>query len=108
MSDLVRRLSEGRHPVVVSLRPEPSMKALRECLNRKFVHIKFTGTQGGTELGVPIDVERSDLASADLDAGTGRLTLAGDLTLDYVKVRCIAEIELPALTGDGHLEPIPN
>lgn len=108
MSDVVRRLSEGQHPVVVSLRPEPSMRALKDCLDRKFVHIKFTGTQGGTELGVPLDVERSDLASADLDAGTGRLTLVGNLTLDYVNVRCIAEVELPALAGHGRLEPIPN
>ena len=108
MSDVVRRLSEGQHPVVLSLRPDSSMKALRECLDRRFVHIKFTGTRGGTELGVPLDVERSDLASADLDTGTGRLTLVGDHPLDHVTVRCIAEVELPALSGHGRLESIQN
>jgi hypothetical protein len=70
------------------------------------VHIKFTGTRGGTELGVPVDRQRSDVSGADFDAETGRLTIAGDLTLDYVRVRCVAEIELPSLTGVGHLEPL--
>jgi hypothetical protein len=28
------------------------------------------------------------------------------LTLDYVKVRCIADLDLPALTGKGHLVPV--
>jgi hypothetical protein len=108
MSDLVRRLSEGQHPIIVSLRPDTTVSRLKECLDRGYVHIKFTETRGGTELGVPIDLERSDLQSADFTAETGTLTLVGALTLDYVKVRCIATVELPSLHGEGRLEVITD
>jgi hypothetical protein len=106
MSDLVRRLSEGEHPVEVSLRPERTVKALNECLDRKYVHIRFTNTRGGTELGVDVDADRTDLRGANLEAGTGHLTIVGSLTLDYVNVRCVARIELPSLAGTGHLEQV--
>ena len=104
MSDLVRRLSEGLHPIEVTLRPERTVQALKECLDRGHVHIKFTGTRGGTELGVPIDPQRSDLSGADFERQSGRLKVVGDLMLDYVKVRCVADVDLPALTGQGRLE----
>jgi hypothetical protein len=106
MNDLVKRLSEGQHPIVVSLRPERTVAALKECLDRGFVHIKFTETRGGTELGVPIDPQRSNFSGADLERGTGALTIVGDLTLDFVRVRLTAEVQLPDLRGRGHLEPI--
>jgi hypothetical protein len=106
MSDLVQRLSQQQHPVEITLRPERTVKALKECIDRGYVHVRFTGTRGGTELGVPLDPQGTDLSAADFDKETGRLTLAGELSLDYVKVRCVAEIELPSLTGQGHLEPI--
>jgi hypothetical protein len=106
MSDLVQRLSIGEHPVEASVRPERTVNALRECLDRGYVHIKFTGTRGGTELGMPIDAERSDFGPADFEHESGRLTIVGELVLDYVKVRCIATIELPSLTGVGRLEPL--
>jgi hypothetical protein len=108
MSDLVQRLSQGQHPVEVSLRPERSVQALKECLDRGYVHIKFTETRGGTELGVPIDPSRTELGEADFEGGTGRITVAGELSLDFVNVRCIAEIELPSLRGHGRLEPLPD
>ncbi len=108
MSDLVKRLSEGEHPVEVSLRPERTVKAFQDSLDRGYVHIKFTNTRGGTELGVPVDRQASDLTAADFTNATGRLTLVGALTLDYVKVRCIANIDLPSLEGRGRLEPLPD
>jgi hypothetical protein len=106
MSDLVKRLSDGKHPVVVSLRPEQTVKALRERLDLGHVHIRFTGTRGGSELGVPVDFERSDLTNADFERETGSLKIVGELSLDYVKVRCTALVELPALEGQGWLEPL--
>jgi hypothetical protein len=106
MSELVERLSSGTHPVEVSLRPEKSIQGLRECLDRGYVHVKFTGTRGGTELGVPIDRERTDLREADFEHQSGRLTIVGPLSLDFVEVRCIAEINLPSLSGVGRLERI--
>jgi hypothetical protein len=107
MSELVQKLSEGWHPVMVNLRPDHSVKALKECLERGYVYVNFTNTRGGTELGIPIDPQFSDLTSADLNAGTGSLRLVGTVKLDYVQVRCIADISLPELKGIGRLEPLP-
>lgn len=106
MNDLVERLCEGQHPVEVSLRPERTVQALKERLDLGYVHIRFTDTRGGTELGVAIDRQRTDLGSADFSGESGRLTVVGDLTLDFVPVRCIAEIELPSLRGVGRLERV--
>jgi hypothetical protein len=108
MSDLVRRLSQGDHPVELSLRPEKTIGELRDCLDRQYVHIKFTGTRGGTELGVRLDQEATDLTSADLNNQTGRARFVGYLTLDYVKVRCVADIDLSTFEGKGHLELLAN
>lgn len=106
MDELVQRLSEGDHPVEVSLRPQKTVSAFKECLDRGYVHIRFTGTRGGTELGVRLEPNASDLQGADFDAATGTLTLVGTLTLNYEPVRCIARLELPALSGSGRLEPL--
>jgi uncharacterized protein YbdZ (MbtH family) len=101
---LVERLSTGRHPVEISLRPQKELSRFKECVDRGYVHIKFTGTRGGTELGVRLS-EETDLARADFNAGLGEAKLAGTLTLDFVKVRCYATIQLPELTGEGYLVP---
>jgi hypothetical protein len=108
VSDLVRRLSEGTHAVEVSLRPERSVRLFKEALDRGYILIKFTETRGGTELGVPIDRARSDLTQADFDAEIGKARVSGELTLDYVPVRCVAEVELPSLRGQGRLEILAN
>jgi len=104
--DLVKRLSEGDHPVEVSLRPEKSLQGFKERLDMKHVHIKFTGTRGGTELGVRLDENALDLSQADFENQTGTAHLEGELTLNYVKVRCIADIDLKTLTGTGHCRPV--
>ena len=104
MADLVQRLSQGQHPVEVSLRPERTVKALKDAVDRGYVHIRFTQTRGGTELGFALDRERSKLSDADFHQESGRLTIAGELSLDYTRVRCVAEIELPSLAGTGRLE----
>ncbi|MEM7482579.1 MAG: MbtH domain protein [Acidobacteriota bacterium] len=107
MSDLVERLTTEQ-PIEASLRPEPSLKLFKACLDRGYVHLKFTGTRGGTELGVRLDPEASDLSAADFDAGEGEVKLVGDLTLDYQRVRCHGTIDLATLKGTGHLEPLPD
>lgn len=104
MSDLVERLSVGDHEVEISLRPERTVKALKESLDRGYVHVRFPNTRGGTELGLTLDPHRTDLSAADFDGATGRLIVVGELTLDFTPVRCVASIDLPALTGRGHLE----
>ena len=55
MNELVQRLSEREHPIEASLRPEKTATALKESIDRGYVHIKFTNTKGGTDLGVRLD-----------------------------------------------------
>src|SRR5215475_8667518 len=103
---LVDRLCEGDHPVEAGLRPEKTVKLLKEAIDRNYVHIRFTKTRGGTELGVRLDREACDFSQADFDQGSGTIHVEGNLTLDYVKVRCIADIALATLEGTGHLEKV--
>ena len=108
MSDLVERLSRGKHPVEASLRPTKTVEALRERIDLGYVHVKFTDTRGGTELGFRLDPAATDLGQADFEGKAGTVRLAGDLTLDYVPVRCVADIDLDTLSGTGHLELLPD
>ena len=100
---LVDKLCEGDHPVEAGLRPERSAKLFKAAIDRGYVHIKFTQTKGGTELGVRLDPDACDFSQADFEAGTGVVHVEGGLTLDYVKVKCIADIDLATLEGTGHL-----
>ena len=100
---LVEKLCEGDHPVEASLRPEKTAKALKDRIDMGYVHIKFTETRGGTELGVRLDRDALDLSRADFENQSGAAHLEGELTLDYVKVRCVADINLQTLIGQGHL-----
>jgi uncharacterized protein YbdZ (MbtH family) len=100
---LVKRLSQGRHPIASGLHSEKRVQALQEGIDRGYVHIKFTETKGGTELGVRLDTAACDFSRADFENQTGTVHLEGGLILDYVKVRCIADIDLTTLAGQGHL-----
>lgn len=70
------------------------------------VHITFTGTQGGTELGVTLDGEATELSQANFEHATGVAHLVGHLRLNDMHVRCRADIDLATLRGTGHLEPM--
>jgi len=100
---LVHRLSSGGHPIEVSLRPERTAQALKSRIELGHVHVRFTGTRGGTELGFELDRAASDLSQADFVRPSGKVHLEGGLTLDGVKVRCIARVDLETLSGEGHL-----
>jgi len=102
--DLVRRLCEGEHPVIVSLQPAGSTQLLKERIDLGYVHIKFTGTRGGTELGVRLDPDACDLSAADFEHGSGTAHLVGRLILNDVPVRCVADLDLNTLAGHGHLK----
>jgi Core binding factor beta subunit len=103
---IVDRLCEGDHPVEVGLRPERSVELFKEAIDRNYVHIKFTMTRGGTELGVRLDRDACDFSRADFENENGTVHIVGGLTLDYVKVKCIADIDLGTLEGAGHLEKV--
>jgi len=106
MNELVQRLSQGEHPIEASLRPEKTVAALKDCIDRDYVHIKFTDTQGGTDLGVSLDRDACNFNEGNFEQGTGKICLVGNLTLNYVPVRCIANLNLETLTGYGYLEPV--
>jgi hypothetical protein len=103
MDDLVQRLAEGNHPVTVG-GPKPSLEEFqRRVGDMGYVFIKFTDTRGGTDLGVRVDKSATDLNQADFERRTGVAHVEGTLTLNYVKVRCVADIDLETLNGTGHL-----
>lgn len=103
---LVDRLCRGDHPVEADARPDNTVKTFKEAVDRGYVHIRFTDTKGGTNLGVNLDRAASDFSNSDFENGTGTAHIVGGLTLDYVKVICIADINLETLRGTGHLEKV--
>jgi uncharacterized protein YbdZ (MbtH family) len=103
---LVDRLCEGDHAIEASLRPEKTVKLFKDAIDRNYVHIKFTKTKGGTELGVRLDRDACDFSQADFESGNGAVHVEGNLTLDYVKVRCVADVDLKTLEGKGRLEKV--
>lgn len=104
MSELPHKLAQGEHKVIFRPIREDGLGELKAAIDRKYVHVKFTETRGGTELGFPLDEERSDLSQGDFDKGEGAVHLAGELNLDGVQVRCVADLDLATLAGKGHLE----
>lgn len=102
MDELVERLSQGDHPVIAGR--ANSAEELKQSIDRGYVLIKFTETRGGTELGMRLENEAVDLSQADFGQATGIAHLVGKLTLNYVPVRFIADIDLATLKGTGHLE----
>ncbi|SCF07774.1 Uncharacterized conserved protein YbdZ, MbtH family [Micromonospora haikouensis] len=103
---LVDRLSAGLHPVEAVPRLERGPAAFREALDNGYVFVRFTGTVGGTELGVRVDAGATDRTAADFTAGTGTVHLEGTLNLDFEDVRCVADIDLATFTGQGRLERV--
>jgi uncharacterized protein YbdZ (MbtH family) len=103
---LVDRLCEGDHAVAVGLRPERTVKLFKEAIDRDYIHIRFTQTKGGTELGFHLDRGSSDFSTADFENGRGTVHVEGNLTLNYEKVKCVADIDLSTLEGKGHMAKI--
>ncbi|MFF2845992.1 hypothetical protein ACFVT5_06645 [Streptomyces sp. NPDC058001] len=103
MDELVERLSVEGQTVVVG-GPSPSAAELQRRISEMgYVFVKFPTTRGGTDLGVRVDETATDLGDVDFANGTGSVHIEGTLTLNTVKVRCVADIDLPSLSGTGHL-----
>lgn len=103
MDDLTRQLADGTHPVTVG-GPQPSVEDLRHRVEDiGYAFVKFTGTKGGTDLGVRLDRAACETGSADFAAGTGSVHLEGTLYLNDDPIRCIADIDLATLDGTGHV-----
>ncbi|QBD76631.1 MbtH domain protein [Ktedonosporobacter rubrisoli] len=107
MEELVARLALGEHPVTVG-GPIPSLAEFQKRVTgMEYVFIKFTDTRGGTDLDVCIDKETTDLSRANFAQMHGIAHVEGTLILDYIPVRCVADIDLATLNGSGHLEVQP-
>ncbi len=100
---LPHRLAKGKHPVIIKAGRDDTLDEFREAVERDYVHVKFTETRGGTELGFYLDKEHSRLDDGDLQKGTGEIRVAGNLNLDGVDVRVEADIDLATLKGSGNL-----
>lgn len=101
MNELVKKLSTGQHAIAAERSQSP--EELKEQIEREFVLLKFTETQGGTELGCQLDMEQTKFNDADFASATGTVHIVGNLTLDYVDVQLVADIDLATLTGTGQL-----
>lgn len=102
MDELVRRLLEGDHPIVANR--YKCAEELKQAIDRGFVLVRFTDTQGGTELCLRPDQGLTNLSSADFGKSMGTAHLVGNLTLNQVKVRSVVDVALATLDGQGHLE----
>ena len=104
MDALIERLSHGDHPVTVG-GPNPSLEELKKRIeDLGYVFIKFTDTRGGTDLGVRVDRSTTHINQSQFEQRSGTIHIEGTLTLNYVNVRCVADIELATLNGSGHLK----
>ncbi|GCE14524.1 MbtH domain protein [Tengunoibacter tsumagoiensis] len=103
MDTLVQRLAERPQPVTVG-GPRPNVQDFQQRLEQiGYVFIKFTDTRGGTDLGFKVDKGATDLSGAHFAQASGIAHVEGTLTLNYQKVRCIADIDLATLQGTGNL-----
>ena len=103
LNDLVERLTKEQD--VEFSRPEKTAIALKECIDRDYVHLIYKVTD--TELGVQLYRPECKL-EADYENAKGNVHLVGGLTLNYNKVKCIAEINLSTCEGVGYLVPLSD
>lgn len=99
MSDLVGLLSKGAHPIAFDRYAATGDLAQR--IDEGYVLVKFTGTRGGTELGLRLDRARCDVSRADFTARTGNVRLVGSVVLDFVGIEVIADVDVATLRGEG-------
>jgi len=102
LNELVERLTKEHE--VECARPEKTAQALKECIDRDYVHVMFKKT--GTELGIQLDRRFCKFDEADFENAKGSVSLVGGLTLNYDRVKCIAEVDLETCEGKGYLEPV--
>lgn len=103
MDSLVERLTT-RQPVEFESRTNTFEELKERLLDMKFVFITFPGTKGGTEIGINVDTDSSNIKDADFSNGSGHISVVGTCELNFQKVRCVAEIDLSTKKGMGFLE----
>jgi MbtH protein len=101
LSPTVKFLSEGKHPLRVYPYPSTS-EHIKTYLEEGFIHLNFLDTKGETCLGFQPN-SNTDKSQADFRQGKGKIYLEGNLILDYVNVKCQADIDLSSGEGYGQL-----
>lgn len=101
MNELVERLSSKKYSVQAN-RPDKNAAELKKRIDMNFVHIFFKET--GTELGIFLDQEKCDYSNVNWEEGTGKVHFEGAITLNYEKVRCVADINVKTMNGKGKLD----
>lgn len=103
INELVQILSEGKHEVVIGYRDE-AYEEIKQRIEDGYIHIKFTQTKGGTEIGINVDLNNTNVKQLDFANKEGILHIEGTTNLNYNAVRCIADIDLAAKKGEGFLQ----
>lgn len=107
MDRLVGTLVEGKHPVEFEARTE-TLNELSERIKGGFVFIKFTDTEGGTEIGINLEEGSKKLNDNILKKDTSTIKIAGTCELNFHNVKCHAEINLKTRKGFGYIELLDN
>lgn len=102
MNELVKRLANGKHPIDFEFRTK-ELKEVKDRIDNGFVFVSFVQTNGGTELGINIEKELTDISKANFEQGSGTLQISGTCTLNYQRIRCVAEVNLATRKGSGNL-----
>ena len=105
INELVQRLGKGKHEVVIGHKDE-LYEEIKQRIEDGYIHIKFTQTKGGTELGINIDLNSTNVKELDFDKKEGLLHIEGTTNLNYNSVRCIVDIDLATRKGEGYLQNI--
>lgn len=95
MDSLVRRLSNGLHRVRATR--VASTEDFFDRWRLGYVFIEFMDTEGGTELGIKVDVSEMP------DTASETVTVSGELVLNFEPVICTATLDLETLEGQGGL-----
>ncbi|GAA2393278.1 hypothetical protein [Streptomyces coeruleofuscus] len=99
----VTRLSAADSPVVLGDDRLTAAELGIRITRLRTVPLTFEGPRGDTTLDVALDPDRTTVDGADFTAGTGRLHLEGELTLDETPLRCTADVDLATRRGTGRL-----
>jgi hypothetical protein len=99
MDELVEKLSNGKHLVEVVIRPKVDSETFRQCIDDRYVHLRFLDTNGGTEVGIPIDSVSEGDAQQLAQSGEPTLKIEGEFSLNFTPVRCVATIDTGSFRG---------
>jgi hypothetical protein len=101
MDEVIGRLTVGVHPVAIC---EPWIKKLQDHLEEPgYLQITFGQISGASGIGVNLDREECNWATADFEGRKGEVHLEGTVVLDCRTLRCVAYIDLSTMDGTGYL-----